>query len=76
MFIFILIAGKDDDEEYPAVQRTLLQCKGPRQTQEQLNLRIADISSRVEPLNTRFAEFLSRYSTAEMVANHTWTPAS
>jgi hypothetical protein len=49
------------------IQKSLAIWEGPRQTQEQLDRRIADISSRVEPLNAEFADFLAQYSKEEML---------
>jgi hypothetical protein len=41
--------------------------EGPRQTQEQVNWRIYQIISRVEPANAKFAEFLGKFSKKETV---------
>jgi hypothetical protein len=56
------------DEEYPEVQRSLALWEAPRKTHEQLNRRIAEIRSKIEPLNAKLANFLARYSNEEMVA--------
>jgi hypothetical protein len=60
-----VVTGKDD--EYPVVQRSFAIWEEPRQIHEQFNRRIFEISSRVEPANAKFAEFLGRYSEEEVI---------
>jgi hypothetical protein len=57
-----VVAGRDED--YLAVQRSLARWEGPRQTRKEFKGRIAEISSRVEPLNVKFPEVLAQYSGA------------
>jgi hypothetical protein len=61
-----LVTGRD--EEFPIFQRSLVLWEGPGQTQEPFNRRISEISSWVEPLNAKFAEFLAQFRKEEMVA--------
>jgi hypothetical protein len=61
-----VIDGRDG--EFPAVQRSVSRWDGRRQLQEQLNRRIAEISSRVEPLSGKITGFLAQYSRQEMLS--------
>jgi hypothetical protein len=48
--------------------RTQEQWHRPREVQEQVNRRIAEISSRIDPLNARAAEFFAEYNKEEVLA--------
>jgi hypothetical protein len=45
-----IVSGKG--EEYPVVQTSLALWEGPRQSQEQCNQRISEISRRLEPVES------------------------
>jgi hypothetical protein len=64
---YITVVAGREDAEYLIVQRTRAQWEGPRQNQEQVNRRIADISSQVEPLNAKSAEVLAYFNKEEML---------
>jgi hypothetical protein len=54
--------------ELPAPVRTQEQWHRPREVQEQVNRRIAEISSRIDPLTARAAEFLAEHNKEEGLA--------
>jgi hypothetical protein len=60
------VAERGADPPIPI--RTQERWHRPREVQEQVNRRIAEISSQVDPLNARAAEFLAEYDKEEVLA--------
>jgi hypothetical protein len=56
------------ETDIPLPVRTQAQWHRPREIQEQVNRRIAEISSRIDPLNARAAEFLAECHKEEVLA--------
>jgi hypothetical protein len=60
--------ARKNEQDFMGLESSLAVWEGPRQTQEQFNRGLAEISSRAEPLNAKFADFLDQYSKEEMLA--------
>jgi hypothetical protein len=64
----MIVYPEDASTDPSVVMRSQAQWTRPRDVQEQVNRRIAEIGSRVEPLNVKIADFLAHYSKEEIVA--------
>jgi hypothetical protein len=58
----------ESETDLPNPVRTQEQWLRPKEVQEQVNRRIAEISSRIDPLNARVAEFLAEYDKGDVLA--------
>jgi hypothetical protein len=57
----------ESEANLPVPMRTQAQWHRPRKVQEQVNRRIAEISSRIEPLNAKIADFRAEFNKEEVV---------
>jgi hypothetical protein len=58
----------EGETDLPIPIRTQERWHRPREVQEQVNRRIAEVSSRVDPVNARAAEFLAEYDKEKVLA--------
>jgi hypothetical protein len=60
--------ARKGDQFVMTIERSLAVWEGPRQTQEQFNRRLAEVSGKAKPLSAKFADFPVQYRKEEMLA--------